>query len=92
MSVESDNDRLAMLSDFGVDAEIGGKVITVIFDDEWIDANGVSSQAPVATARKSDVDGFVKDEKIYLNKTNYTFAESPHDDGQGMVHIVLQKT
>ena len=90
MAVEDDDDRFAMLEDFGVEAEVGGKIIIVIFDDEWIDANGISSQVPVATARKSDVDGFVKGEKIYLNKTNYTFAESPHDDGQGKVVIILQ--
>jgi len=91
MPVESDNDRLALLSDFGVDAEIGGKTIIGILDNQYEDANGMSVQVPVFTVRMIDINNVSRTDKIYIENTNYTVAEI-QDDGQGIAHIILQKT
>ena len=91
MPVESDNDRLAILEDFGVDAEIGGKTIIGILDNQYEDANGMSVQVPVFTVRMIDIDNVSRGDKIHIEKTNYTIAEV-QDDGQGIGHVILQKT
>ena len=91
MPVESDNDRLALLDDFGVNAEIKGKVIVGIFDNQYEDANGMAVQVPVFTVRMIDIDDVSRGDKIHIEKTNYTVAEI-QDDGQGIAHVILQKT
>jgi len=91
MPVENDNDRLAILDDFGVEAEIGGKVIIGILDNQYEDANGMSVQTPVFTVRMIDINNVSRGDKIYIEKTPYTIAEI-QDDGQGIGHVILQKT
>ena len=91
MPVESDNDRLAILNDFGVNAEINGRTIIGILDNQYEDANGMSVQTPVFTVRMLDINDVSRGDKIYIEKTNYTIAEV-QDDGQGIGHVILQKT
>lgn len=89
MAVESDEDRLALLSDFGFEVEIGGKSVMAIFDNEWQDGNGIAVTVPVLTVRTIDVEDFPRGQTIYIENKKYSLAE-PMPDGQGMTHIVLQ--
>ena len=91
MPVEDDDDRLAILEDFGVEAEINGKVIVGVFDNQYEDANGMAVQVPVFTVRMIDINNVSRTDRIYIEKTNYTVAEI-QDDGQGIAHVILQKT
>jgi len=91
MPVETDDDRLAILADFGVEAEISGKTIVGVFDNQYEDANGMAVQVPVFTVRMIDINDVSRGDKIYIEKTNYTVAEI-QDDGQGIAHVILQKT
>ena len=95
MPVESEKDRLELLSDFGVKADLGGRSITGILDDEWIEVGGIESQVPIFTARRSDTNSASRGDTIHINTefdgtVKYTVAEI-RDDGQGMVNIILQK-
>lgn len=90
MAVESDDDRLAVLSDFGVNAEVGGRTIVGILDNQYEDSNGIAVQVPVFTVRMIDIDGVSRRDKIHIEKVDYTIEEV-QDDGQGIGHIILQK-
>ena len=91
MPVESSDDRLALLADFGVDAEIGGRVIVGILDNQFEDANGMMVQVPVLTVRTADIEQYDRGENIYIEDTQYTIAEH-HVDGLGLTNVILQKT
>lgn len=91
MAVENDDDRLAVLEDFGVDIEIGGKTVIAIFDDGFEDSLGQWVTVPVLTARQMDFD-YDKGEALSISNVAYTIAEEPRVDGHGMVTIILQKT
>lgn len=90
MTVESDDDRLALLADFGVDVEIGGKVITGILDNLWEDANGVSVNVPVLTVRTKDITDFSRGQVTIVNNVRYT-SEEYRNDGLGITNIILQE-
>jgi len=92
MSVENDDDRLAILDDFGVEIEIEGKVVIAIFDNGYEDALGQWSTVPNLTARTIDFEDYDKGQSLYVGNTAYTIAEEPHSDGQGISIIILQKT
>lgn len=91
MPVESDSDRLALLNDFGVSAEIGGKTIIGILDNQYEDANGMAVQVPVFTVRMIDINSVSRGDKIHIEKVDYT-VEEIQDDGQGIGHVILQRT
>lgn len=90
MSVESDDDRLALLSDFGIDVEIGGKTITAILDNLWRDANGIEVNVPVLTARTSDLSSTTRGQSVTIGDTSYT-AEEFRSDELGITNIILQE-
>ena len=48
-------DRTAYFADFGVDAQIAGEPVRVIFDNEFLASMDVESSNPVALALTSDV-------------------------------------
>ena len=89
--VESDDDRLAMLEDFGIDVEIAGREIVGILDNEFEDALGTMVTVPVLTVRTSDIENDNRGDTMYIDNTAYTIAEK-QDDGQGITHVILQRT
>jgi hypothetical protein len=95
MPVESDNDRLAILNDFGIEAEINGRTIIGILDNQYEDANGMAVHVPVFTVRMIDMSNVSRGDSIHIDDPyssvrNYTVAEI-QDDGQGIGHVILQK-
>lgn len=95
MPVESDEDRLAMLNDFGVEAEVAGETIIGVLDNQYEDANGMAVHVPVFTVRMIDISTVSRGDSIYINDPfsavkQYTIAEI-QDDGQGIGHVILQK-
>lgn len=87
---ESDDDRLSMLEDFGVTAEVNGRTFVVILDNQHDNDFGISTTVPVAIARTSDVKDISRNTKIYVDNTQYTVAEI-QPDGQGMTYMPLQE-
>lgn len=92
MPVESDDDRLALLADFGVEVEISGKTVIAIFDNGFEDGNGQWITVPVLTAREIDFTDNDKGDSLSIANVKYTIAEEPQPDGQGIVNVLLQKT
>lgn len=90
MAVEDDSDRFALLDDFGVQVKIKGITITAIFDNGWIDANGIESTEPALTARTIDIENFSRGDTAFVGNDEYTIAEF-HKDGTGMAIVVLEE-
>jgi len=98
MPVETLDDQLFMLSDFGVSATYtpaGGSArdITVIFDNEYIpvDTGGsvaFAMQQPKALARTSDIPGADQGDFMNINGVDYTVS-IVMPDGTGMTELML---
>lgn len=95
MSVETDDDRLAMFEDWGVAATLAsGASITGIFDDKYLglDANGmlVEADSPILFCRSLDVSAqsITHGTVLTINGTAYT-VRTVKPDGSGMSQVVL---
>lgn len=95
MTVETDDDRLLMMEDWGVTAVVtGGGSIQGIFDDKYsgIDMNGmaIEADAPIFVCRSSDIDAasVTHGTALTINGTTYT-VRTPKPDGTGVTALVL---
>lgn len=100
MSVESADDRLSMLEDFGLSATwtpVGGTATTVIgiFDNEFLGV-GVGAGAQAATdqprflCRTSDVPAVADGDALTVDSVAY-IIRVPMPDGTGMTELVLEE-
>lgn len=99
MAVETTDDRLIMLADFGVSATftpVGGSAstITVIFDNNYeaVDAGGgvaFAMQQPRVTCRSSDVTGVSEGATMVIDSANY-IVRVVMPDGTGITELMLE--
>lgn len=99
MAVETADDRLILLADFGVAATftpVGGTAssITVIFDNayEAVDVGGGSTFAvtqPRVTARTADVSGATEGATLAIGGVTYTIRVVM-PDGTGITEMMLE--
>lgn len=99
MAVETADDRLIMLADFGVAATFtpvggAGSAITVIFDNEYqaVDTGGGVSFAvtqPRVTARTADVSGATEGATLAIGGVTYTIRVVM-PDGTGITEMMLE--
>lgn len=97
MAIESDADRLAMLSedDFGVEVTVGASTIKGIFDKEYLAVQGgeadVESDAPTVLVRSSDVtaESIAVSSTLTISSASYVVV-SVQPDGTGMTRLVLR--
>ena len=96
MGVESDADRLALLSadDFGLAATIGSATVYGVFDDAYTgisEATGeVATTAPQFTCRTIDVTSVVQGTTVTINSIAYK-AINIEPDGTGISVIQLSR-
>lgn len=103
MTFETAPDRLAYLEAFGEDANFSLPDMTnwdvkVIFDNAFIDVDGIESRQPVALCRYSDAynpEGSIGDvddrvTAVLLSAGGYDVVEF-REDGTGMVELVLER-
>jgi len=91
MTVEDDDDRAALLADFGVSAtwSAGGSVVG-IFDAAYVDPLGLfEGSGPMFTAAVIDLDGIAQEQTFTIDGTVYTVVEV-RPDGTGMVLVRLR--
>lgn len=97
MAVESADDRAIFLSadDFGVTATFKGATISGIFDNDYVQVDGIGEmgfamQQPRFLCRTSDVSTAVEDDTIVISAITYKIKVR-QDDGTGMTMLVLEK-
>ena len=99
MAVETADDRLIMLADFGVVATytpVGGTAssITVIFDNQYeaVDAGGgvaFAMQQPRVTCRSADVSGVSEGATMVIDSVTY-IVRVVMPDGTGITELMLE--
>jgi hypothetical protein len=81
----------AFFADFNIPAIWNSTSISVIFDNAYMDAIGVSGSNPVVLAKTSDMPNVKRGNAIAVNTINYLISEPPQHDGTGMVRLELKK-
>lgn len=100
MAVETADDRLLMLADFGVSVAYtyssgaGTKTITGIFDNQYeaVDTGGgvaFAMQQPKLTVRTSDVQGATDGDQVVIDGVDY-FVRVIMQDGTGITELMLE--
>jgi len=99
MPVESDNDRLFLLADFGVSATYtplagGSATINVIFDNEFIPVDTGASvafavQQPKATVRTADIPNATEGDVLAIDGVSYVIRVVM-PDGTGITELLLE--
>lgn len=77
--------------DFAVTASIGGSSVSVIFDHEYVNAQGVSGEQPRILCDDDDVGSVSVGDAITVNSTGYA-VRVIEPDGTGMTVLVLEET
>lgn len=98
MAVESENDRLELLEDFGIDVKVdpdsSNSTFKAIYDAGHIEIdNGislVSTVEPQLLARDSDITTLTQGSVVELNSTRYVIADV-QPDGTGMTVLRIHK-
>lgn len=86
-------DHTAFLGEdgFAVPASVGGSSVSVIFDHDYIDAQGVSGEHPIALCDDSDISSVSVGDAMAVNSGLYA-VRSIEPDGTGMTILILEVT
>jgi len=90
MALESDADRVGMLSDFGENYVVNNKTYTGIFDNEYIEELNMSGSVPILNCRTKDVATVDRGDTLHVREANYTVKEKQPDE-LGLTILILQK-
>lgn len=90
MALETDADRLGMLSDFGENYVVNNRTYTGIFDNEYIEELNVSGSVPVLNCRTKDVATVDRGDTLRVREAKYTVKEKQPDE-LGLTILILQK-
>lgn len=88
--MDDDLDGMMDLEVFAEQATVGGTVISVIFDDEYGEALGVSGTSPAIWCKSSDVEDVEVGDAVTVGGGSYTVAK-PIPDGTGITVLMLKK-
>ena len=87
----TDLDNIMNADEFGIAAVVDGDAVTGIFDNNYVEIEGVSGTYPVLTCKTSDVSGAAQGDVVTVNSTSYRIA-SVQPDGTGVTQLVLEET
>jgi len=88
MPMNENFDIFLSTSEFAYAATYSGNTINVLFDDAYIDANGIESVQPNITGKESDLSAANQDDTIVVDGTTYVMREL-QPDGYGLMHVLL---
>jgi len=77
-------------SEFATAATFGGGTVNVIFDNAYIDSNGIEAVQPNITGKESDFSAASQGSTIVISGTTYVMKEL-QPDGFGLIHILLHE-
>jgi hypothetical protein len=89
--MDDDLDGMMDLEVFAEQATVGGTVISVIFDDEYGEALGVSGTSPAIWCKSSDVAAVAVGAAVTVGGGSYTVA-GIEPDGTGVTVLRLQRS
>lgn len=88
MAVETEQDRLDILSDFGIIAEVAGVEVLGILDREFKDIGGIESYYPIFECRRSDAPTVAHGDTVKADGKDFHVV-SVENDREGMQQLIL---
>jgi hypothetical protein len=88
MSVETDQDRLNILLDFGQTVTVDGKDILGIFDREFKDIGGVETYYPLVECRRIDAPNVKHQAPVIVDGETFHVV-GIENDREGMQQLIL---
>lgn len=76
---------------FAVQAEYNGTTIKVIEDKATGEALGMATEDNMIRCKTSDISGIKQGDAIQVNGKQFTVAQAPNHDGQGVTTLELRK-
>lgn len=77
------------LSDFGVEATVGGASVRGIFDDRARDVLGIAGSAPALTCASADIETVERGDAVVIGDASYTVANI-EAYGTGFTRLILE--
>ena len=77
-------------ADFAVQATVRGRTINIIFDEQYIDVEGVESSQPAATCQSADVADVEQDDALTVQGREFRII-GIQPDGTGVTVLRLQR-
>jgi hypothetical protein len=78
-------------AEHGTEATYGAASVIGIFENQYVEVNGVGSTKPTFLCSESDVSGIANGSTITINAVAYTVAGPPQEDGTGLTLLILQE-
>ena len=88
--IETDADRLAMMTLFGELVTVAGAAIRAVFDAAYASPFEIASVSPVLTCREVDVAGVLAGAAVVVRGKNYV-VRNVEPDGTGVALLVLER-
>jgi hypothetical protein len=88
MPVETDKDRLDILTDFGQTVTVGGKDVLAIFDREFKDVGGVESYYPIIECRRIDAPDVKHQDLVVIDGITFHVV-GIENDHEGMQQLIM---
>ena len=88
MPVETDQDRLDILRDFGHVAKVAGRDVVGILDREFKDIGGVETYYPIFECRRSDAPSVKHGDTVIVDSETFHVV-SIENDREGMQQLIL---
>jgi len=77
-------------SELATNARIGSSIVAGIFDNQFVEVNGIEGVRPVFTCAASNVVDLSFEKSIEINNITYKVA-GVQPDGTGLTNLVLEK-
>ena len=77
------------VDEFGVVATFDGNDVTGIFDNEYVEVEGIESKKPVFLCSTSDVTTYNRGAVVVINSVNYSLI-TKEQDGTGVTLCILE--
>lgn len=90
-SILTDLDEFFDADDFGIAAVVDGEAVTGIFDNIYVEIEGVSGTHPVLTCKTSAVSHASQGDTVTIAGISYRIA-SIEPDGTGVTQLILEDT
>lgn len=90
MAFTEDFDEFFDAADFATAITIAGTSVNAIFDNEYVEVNGVTSRRPVIQFETAAKSSAAQGDAVVINSVNYVI-EVIEPDGVGLTSAILRK-
>jgi hypothetical protein len=79
-------------AEHAVEATYNANPVNGIFENQYVEIEGVGSTNPTFLCAEADVAGIVNGDTITINSVDYVVVGPPQNDGTGLTLLILRLT